>query len=84
MKKLLIIPLILGTASFTGISDAEAGVNSWKRTGRPGAIEEPRGRCTKKRPCSRMPEIRYPRKRSPRKCNLCQGGQHPIPNSFRR
>ena len=57
MSKLLVLPLMLAaTAGIMGSTPAEA---------RPGGgefISSPK-RCTRKNPCSRMPELPSPRKR---------------------
>ena len=60
MTKLLVLPLMLATAvSITGSTAVEA---------RPGRGLP--GPCTRKNPCSRMPELPSPRKRCTRK-NPC-------------
>jgi len=61
MKKLIILPLIL---SLVGVINSNP-VEAKRLNGRPGVLA---GNCTRRKPCSRMPEIRYPNK----KCNLCQ------------
>ena len=54
MTKLLVLPLMLATAiSITGSTAVEA------RPGGGGFISSPK-RCTKKNPCSRMPELPSP------------------------
>lgn len=56
MKKLLLVaPLLL---SFNLVSDVEAKGKNRKNNSGGGIISLPR--CTKKRPCSRMPELPSP------------------------
>ena len=59
MTKLFVLPLMVATlASITGGTVAEA--KGWRSNGpggNPGTIHRPKKRCTRKRPCSPMPEF---------------------------
>ena len=61
MSKLLVLPLMLAaTAGIMGSTPAEAKPGRPRVSGpggNPGTIHRPRKRCTKKRPCSPMPEL---------------------------
>ena len=71
MTKLFVLPLMVATfATITGSTAVEA--RGWTSPyGRPGTIGRPKKRCTVKRPCSRMPELRLPPGQI---CNRCRGG----------
>tara|TARA_A100001201_G_scaffold138665_1_gene129798 strand:- start:284 stop:577 length:294 start_codon:yes stop_codon:yes gene_type:complete len=66
MTKLFVLPLMLATTmSITGSTAVEAG---------PGGgdfIHLPKKRCTRKNPCSRMPELRDPIKKRCTKKRPC-------------
>jgi len=60
MKKLIVLPIMLSLVSIIGSSPAEAkGWHGGRPGGRPGTIHRPKKRCTRKRPCSRMPELPF-------------------------
>ena len=61
MSKLFVVPLMVATfASITGASAVEAkGWHSGRPGGSPGTIHRPKKRCTRKNPCSRMPELPF-------------------------
>ena len=57
----LFVPLLLASVAVTTISTSgEAKGRGWVSPGgHPGIIHTPKKRCTKKRPCSRMPELPF-------------------------
>ena len=60
MSKLLVLPLMLAsTAGIMGSTAAEAKPWVSGPGGNPGTIHRPKKRCTRKNPCSRMPELPF-------------------------
>ena len=67
MTKLFVLPLMLAsTAGIIGSTAAEANPGSFHGRpwvsgpgGNPGTIHRPKKRCTRKNPCSRMPELPF-------------------------
>ena len=60
MSKLLVLPLMLAaTAGITGGTAVEAKPWVSGPGGNPGTIHRPKKRCTRKNPCSRMPELPF-------------------------
>ena len=60
MSKLFVLPLMLAsTAGIIGSTAAEAKPRMFYGNpgGNPGTIHRPKKRCTRKNPCSRMPEL---------------------------
>ena len=57
----LFVPLLLASVAVSTISTSgEAKGRVWGSPGgHPGWVSPPKKRCTKKRPCSRMPEIPF-------------------------
>ena len=57
----LFVPLLLASVAVSTISTSgEAKGRVWRSPGgHPGWVSPPKKRCTKKRPCSRMPEIPF-------------------------
>ena len=63
MTKLFVLPLMLAsTAGIMGSTSAEARPGSFPGSPGPGggfSIHTPKNRCTRKNPCSRMPELPF-------------------------
>ena len=60
MTKLFVLPLLLATTGIMGSTAVEARPGSFH--GSPGGgefIHSPKKRCTRKNPCSRMPELPF-------------------------
>ena len=60
MTRLFVSLLLASMAVSTISTSGEAKGRVWRSPGgHPGWVSTPKKRCTKKRPCSRMPEIPY-------------------------
>ena len=60
MTKLFVLPLMLAsTAGIMGSTAVEAKPWVSGPGGNPGTIHRPKKRCTRKNPCSRMPELPF-------------------------
>ena len=60
MTRLFVSLLLASMAASTISTSGEAKGRGWVSPGgHPGTIHTPKKRCTKKRPCSRMPEIPF-------------------------
>ena len=78
MTKLFVLPLMVATfAGITGSTAVEAKGWGVGPGGSPGFINRPKKRCTKKRPCSPMPELNNFNFGRP----MTRGGLRPYPGT---
>ena len=59
MSKLFVLPLMLAVAGITGSTAVEAKGWSAGPGGNSGTIHRPKKRCTRKNPCSPMPNLPF-------------------------